>query len=254
MNIGGIEIFVEKLEGNGNLNFVLIHNAGGNHQFFTHQIGLLKKYGNITLLDLPGHGRSEVIASYTMDKLSLIIKSICENLSLNNISLVGLNNGANIIVDIVLNHRLPIKNIILIDPPIFIENSFIVEINNFINQLDQVGYDKFVISLVDNLFIDTDFYNKQIAINAFENVDKESLQNIFKELIKWDVNSFDKLKNISYSTLCILTDEHHCSYGKLRLAAPQFEIGKVVGSKCWATLEVPDQVNAMMERFIRLEK
>lgn len=254
MNIDGIEIFVEKLEGNGKLNFVLIHNAGGTHQFFTHQIKLLKKYGNVILLDLPGHGRSQAIASYAMDKLSLIIKAICEGLSLENIYFIGLNNGANIIVDVALNHRLPIKNIILIDPPIFIDKLFIVEINNFINQLDQPDYDKFVISLVDDLFIDTDFYNKEIAINAFKNVDKGSLQNIFKELIRWDLNLSNKLKNIPYSTLCILTDEHHCSYDKLRLEAPQFEIGKVVGSKCWATLEVPDQVNAMMERFIRLKK
>jgi hypothetical protein len=38
----------------------------------------------------------------------------------------------------------------------------------------------------------------------------------------------------------------------MRREAPQFEIGKVVGSKCWATLEVPEQLNAMITRFLKI--
>jgi hypothetical protein len=122
------------------------------------------------------------------------------------------------------------------------ENSFIAEINNFINRLGQEDYCEFVISLVDALFISTDNKNKEIAIQAFNNVDKKALQDMFKSLSEWDAQLVGKLKNIVYSTLCILTDEHHCTYDNLRREAPQFELGKVVGSKCWATLEVPEQV------------
>ena len=64
MNINGTEVFVEKLTGKGNLNFVLIHNAGGDHRFFTHQIGFLKNYGNVIQLDLQGHGTSKPLSSY----------------------------------------------------------------------------------------------------------------------------------------------------------------------------------------------
>ncbi|MFT4059648.1 MAG: hypothetical protein QM652_08880 [Legionella sp.] len=91
---------------------------------------------------------------------------------------------------------------------------------------------KFVISLVNNLFIHTNSRNKAIAKDAFSSVDKKALQNIFKGLIEWDAQIVGKLKEISYPTLCILTDEHHCTYNKLRQEAPQFEFGKVIGSKC----------------------
>src|SRR3989344_2976299 len=37
------ELFFEKIKGAGPLNFILIHNAGGSHQFFIHQIDTLKK-------------------------------------------------------------------------------------------------------------------------------------------------------------------------------------------------------------------
>jgi len=255
MNIDGVDIFIERLQGdNQNLNFVLIHNAGGSHQFFSHQLDILKKYGNIIWWDLPGHGNSEPLNSYQMKDLAALVKKICKKLSLNNLCMIGLNNGANIIIETVVSQTLPIHSIILIDPPILMDDSFVKEIHYFIEQLDHPEYDKFVKTLVDSLFIETTTSNKQIALKAFNKVDKKSLQAIFSELIKWNDSSHGKLKKITYPTLCLLTDEHHCSYEKIAYEAPHLEIGKVIGSKCWATLEVPEQVNAMIERFLKLHK
>jgi len=252
MKINGVEIFVKKIAGKGNIDFVFIHNAGGTHQFFTYQIDKLKNYGNIILLDLPGHGKSEVVDLNKMSDLSEIIVKICNELNLKHICFIGLNNGANIVIDIAANHVLPIKNLILIDPPIFMEDSFVGEINQFIKQLEKPDYEKFVFNLVDALFINTHSQQKQIAREAFLTVDRKLLQMMFKGLIEWDKNSKSLLKNINYPTLCILTDEHHCAYHKLKEEAPHFEVGKVIGSKCWAALEVPDQINSMIERFIAL--
>jgi hypothetical protein len=251
------EIFIERLSGLGPLNFVLVHNAGGDHHFFTYQIEMLKKYGDVIWVDLPGHGSSKmdnVVSDYSMDALSLFIVQICEKLALNNISLIGLNNGADIVLNTVLKHTLPIHSIILIDPPIFMGKHFVCEIEDFIKQLECTDYPQFAIQLVDALLSKEDVVNKQLALNAFNRVDRQVLQNIFRGLIAWDKNSSGRLQDIYCPALCISTDEHHCSYKKIIKEAPQFEIGKVVGSKCWATLEVPDQINAMIERFLKLDK
>jgi pimeloyl-ACP methyl ester carboxylesterase len=236
MNVDGLEIFVEWLPGKRHdLNFVLVHNAGGNHQFLSYQLEFLKRYGNVIWLDLPGHGKSESLNSYEMADLAMLIKQICEKLSLNNLCLIGLNNGAGIIIETVANHSLPMHSIILIDPPIFMENTFIKEINHFIEKLSYPGYDEFVKTLVDSLFIETSTLSKEITLKAFNSVDKKTLQSIFKGLIEWDKSSSGKLKQITYPILCLLTDEYHCSYEKMVCErAPHFEIGKLVGSKCWA--------------------
>ena len=263
MEIDGTEIFVEQLSGTGDLNFVLIHNAGSDHRFFTHQISLLRKFGNVVQLDLPGSGNSPPISSYEMSDLSSIIMKICKKFSLKKICLVGLNNGANIAIDTELNYSLPIEKLILIDPPIFLDTSFINEINSYIESLEKAEFNQqYVASFVEGLFLDTDSCNKEIAMDAFNKVDKKSLQAIFRGLLKWDAKAKGILKKIECPTLCILTDEHHCSYEKMLREGPQcegpqcegprFEIGKVVGSKCWATLEVPDQINAMISRFLKI--
>ncbi len=253
MDIDGTEIFVEKLSGTGNLNFILIHNAGSDHRFFTHQIEPLRKFGDVVLLDLPGSGKSHPISSYKMKDLSLIIAMICRKLALKNICLIGLNNGANIAIDTVLHQSLAIERLILIDPPIFMDKSFVGEVNSYIESLEKAEFNhQFVASLVDALFLNTDASNKEIAASAFNGVNKKSLSGIFRGLLEWDAKSAGILKKIVCPTLCILTDEHHCSYEKMHREAPQFEIGKVVGSKCWATLEVPEQVNAMIARFLKI--
>lgn len=253
MNIDGVDIFVEKLSGAGDLNFVLIHNAGSDHRFFTHQIEMLRKFGDVVQLDLPGSGKSQPISSYKMRDLSSIIASICRKLFLKNICLIGLNNGANIAIDAALHQSLAIEKLILIDPPIFMDNSFVREINAYIENLEKAEFNQqYVESFVNALFINTDSINKEIAASAFNGVNKKSLLGIFKGLLEWDAASTGILKKIACPTLCILTDEHHCTYEKMHREAPQFEIGKVVGSKCWATLEVPEQVNAMIARFLKV--
>lgn len=253
MNIHQSQIFVKKIEGKGNLNFVLIHNAGGDHRFFTPQIKTLKNHGNVIQFDLPGHGKSDVISRYKMEDLASVVVQVCENLGLKNLCFIGLNNGANIVIDILNNYpSLIIKNAVLIDPPIFINKIFEDEINSFIQELENSKKEDFSGSLVDNLFIHTTASNKKIARSAFNKADKKSLQNIFRSLIEWDKNSHNILKKIDCPCLCILTDEHHCSYKKLSEEAPHIEIAKVIGSKCWATLEVPQQVNAIIERFLKI--
>lgn len=253
MNIDGADIFVEKLPGTGKLSFVLIHNAGSDHRFFIHQIETLKKFGAVIQLDLPGSGKSQPISSYKMKDLSSIIAAICRKLSLKNICLIGLNNGANIAIDTAVNQSLTLEGLILIDPPIFMDKPFVEEINSYIESLEKAKFNHdFVESLVDALFLQTDPSNKEIAASAFNGVNKKSLSEIFRGLLEWDAQSSGILKKIACPTLCILTDEHHCSYEKMHREAPQFEIGKVVGSKCWATLEVPEQVNAMIARFLKI--
>ena len=252
MLVNGSEIFVKQVSGNGTLSFVLIHNSGGNHHFFNHQIKCLEKIGNITLLDLPGNGQSQPIDNSTIKNLASIVSKICQKLSLTNICLVGLNNGANIAIEVALNKLLPIKGIVLLDPPIFMNQEFISEIENFILELEKKDLEDFSTSVSNTLFLNTNLENKQIAKNAFMNIDIQAQQKAFKGLLDWDKKSHGIFKKINYPTVCLISDEHHISFEKLKKEAPSIEIGKVVGSKSWMTLEVPEQVNSMIERFIKI--
>ena len=90
-----------KEEGKAEKIFVMIHNAGGNHKFFQEQIKIFSNIGKVFAIDLPGHGLTKTMdKQYSILKYAKIIRKFIEKLSLNNVCLIGLNNGANIKLNI----------------------------------------------------------------------------------------------------------------------------------------------------------
>ena len=243
-------IYIKKLKGKGPLNFILIHNAGGCHKMFTHQIEMLLKYGTVVLLDLPGHGESPAVKENSIEESSELIYNIYKHYSLDNLFLIGLNNGANIALNTLHSFNIPANGLVLIDPPLFMKKDFVAEIETFILTLKADSYKDFIHSMVTKLLAKSEQKNIDIAFQAFMKVDKTSLQEIFQSLIAWDKKAKSILSSIDIPSLCILTDEHHCTFAKVKKIAPEFMLGKVIASKCWATLEVPTQVNAMIESFL----
>lgn len=255
ININGEKIFYKK-SGYGSKNFVLIHNAGGNHQFFTHQIKTLNKIGCVYAFDLPGHRQSQALhKSYTTSSFSDLIDEAVKTLQLNEVYLIGLNNGANVCIELSLKKPTSgIQQLILIDPILFMNKNFVAEIEIFIQHFQQPGVNEFIDGMIDNFFVKTDVINKQIANTAFKKVSNPVAVSVLQDLILWSKACKTKLLNISVPTLTILTDEHHCTYQNVVGLNPLIQITKVVGSKCWATLEVPEQINAMIKRVVELKE
>ena len=70
-------------------------------------------------------------------------------------------------------------------------------------------------------------------------------------MFAWNDKAVDRLKACKLPILYI--EDHGGRYSDLALfseVCPQLVVGKVVGSGHFPTLEVPDQVNAMIQRFI----
>ena len=244
------EIYSKKITGEGPLNFILIHNAGGCHKMFTYQVKMLLIYGNVVLLDLPGHGSSAPYNQNSINHSSELIHEICKYYALDNIWLIGLNNGANIAINTVHMGQIKPCGMVLIDPLLSLNNDSIKEINIFIKKINSPSYEEFINLLVEDLLANSNQINKEIALNSFMKVDKKCLKEMFQSLINSNKFSESIFSSIDISTLCILTNEHHCTFDTIKKIAPKFILGKVIESKCWATLEVPEQVNAMIERFL----
>lgn len=254
LNLNQENIYYE-VHGEGDTIFLLLHNAGGNLNFFYPQIEVLKKFGKVTAIDLPGHGKSSAnVSQYSIAKYAEIIIQLCSKLGITKVNIIGLNNGANIAIEIAIMLPSLLENLILIDPPLFMDDLFIKEIKEFIAQLSSPTINRFIEELSVNLFINSSDKNKKIAEEAFKAASPNILASIFSDLIEWNKTGSKKVMDLRVPTLCVLTDEHHCSYQKLQSCNSKIEIGKVVCSRCWATLEVPEQVNAMILRFLVLER
>jgi hypothetical protein len=139
---------------------------------------------------------------------------------------------------------------VLIDPPLLMSPQLRSKLEGFISSVESKFFDSYAEILVNDLLENANKAEKIIALKEFRRADIDSLKQAYRSLLDWDHEVKGMLSTISISTLCVLTNETLCNYEVVKQAAPQFTLGKVIESKCWATLEVPEQLNSMIERFL----
>lgn len=241
-----------KIAGKGTLNFVLIHNAGGNHQFMNAQLEYFSHTAQVLSVDLRGHGESDKPEqNYTVENFAEDIVYLCQAHSIKNVVFVGLNYGANVAIEVANISSLP-SHLVLIDPPILMEPWVIQLVQEHIDDLNKPTHEKFAETLVEAVFFNTNKNNKQVAIAAFETIAKAALASTYENLLQWDKDSIKKLEHCTMPILYIQSSEPFCTEEALRNHCPHLMTGKVVGSGHWATLETPDQVNSMIKRFLEV--
>lgn len=241
-----------KIAGEGTLKFILIHNAGGNHQFMNDQLEYLSHMAQVLSVDLRGHGESDKPEqSYTVENFAEDIIYLCQAHDIKKAVVIGLNYGANVAIELA-NISTLVSHLVLIDPPILMEPWVTQLVQEHIDDLNKPTLEKFAETLVEAVFFNTNQNNKQIAIAAFETTAKAALASTYENLLKWDKESIKKLEYCTMPILYIQSSEPFCTEEALRKHCPHLMTGKVVGSGHWATLETPDQVNSMIKRFLEV--
>jgi pimeloyl-ACP methyl ester carboxylesterase len=72
---------------------VLIHGFCENSTCFNEQVFLLKPYFDVLTIDLPGHGKSAVLPSFTMDTLADEIKNVLDAAKVSSCIMIGHSMG-----------------------------------------------------------------------------------------------------------------------------------------------------------------
>ena len=230
--------------GSGDPTFLLVHNAGGDHHFFDPQITLLQTLGTVIAVDLPGHGKSTPYEGpCTISQYAHILNKICA--PYDNIVGIGLNYGSNILIEMG-----QLSQLIMIDPPILLDTQTKTFIQNHIVELLKEDPKNYAKTVVDSSFIQVDQHIKSKALKSFSVPSSKVRAEVYEDLLKWDLTSSNKIKRISIPSLCIFTDSSLCSISKLQECNPQIQTSKVCKSLYWATIEVPDQINAMITRYV----
>lgn len=241
-----------KIAGTGKLNFVLIHNAGGNHQFMNPQFEHFSHSARVLSIDLRGHGESDKPKqNYSIKTFAEDIIYLCQTHGIKKAVFVGLNFGANVAIEIA-NLSSLVSHLVLIDPPILMEPWVVKLVQDHIDDLHKPSHENFAENIVNSVFLNTDENNKKIAIGAFETTDKAALASTYENLLKWDKESIQKLKYCTMPVLYIQSSQPFCREDDLRKYCPHVVAGKVAGAGHWASIETPDQVNSMIKRFLEI--
>lgn len=241
----------------GDKGLIFIPNAGGHQGFMRKQVEYFANLEHHVLaVDLPGRGEGSAFLEelYTVEVLAKEILTLAQERGFKQATIIGLNYGASIAIEIAANNSDFVTSVILLDPAILMAPWVTHWINVYIKDLldsevEMKGKD--IIKTSAYLLNEED---RNMAEEAYNNMPRNILASLYSNLLKWDKNSNQKLLNCKMPILYLQSQNILYSENEFKKLCPHATIGLVVGSGHWMTLEVPEQVNTMIKRFLEITR
>lgn len=247
-------------KGHGNLTFLFIHSTGGDHRLFMPQLNYFSQFGQVLIPDLRGHGKSEKPnKKYSIETYSDDLICLCKELSMHNVIAIGSSTGGNIALNLACAYPKLIKASVMIDCAMFLTTNARKKIREYQENMRKKNISPVIQEILDDSCLSTD-QCKKLMREAYLLVPAYVWEKSFASLLKWDLKNQQRLQTCKIPLLYIQACSPYSDYSQLANLKkfykyfPTLMTGKIVGSGHYPSLEVADQINAMIMQFFRIKK
>jgi pimeloyl-ACP methyl ester carboxylesterase len=179
---------------------------------------------------------------------------LCGELKLSKPILIGHSMGGIVAFDLAARYPDLPAAIVMLDSAIVLPAAARAGIPRFLETLRGPGYAKAVRDYVAAvLFIPTDDPARKARIlDSMAQAPQHMMISAYQGLAEYDAS--EAKGRLVVPSLYVAADEPspRTDIGRLRELIPQMIYGQTVGSGHFCQLEVPDQVNAMIDRFLKV--
>lgn len=247
--VEGLRIAYEDV-GHGSPAVVLIHGAFGNRSYYAAQIEHLARRHRVLALDLRGHGASDVpqdgfhLRNYAED-----VVAVCEAGELDRYVLCGHSMPVALIAASL--HPDQVAGVALLDGAMLYPESLRSQVlTNLVPMLEGDGWVEAMQGFLVGRGIGP-YDSAELKARVMVDIAKAP-PHVAAQLMR-DVMTVDVSQFLSGSfPLLYVHAGMPADLTRLRELRPDVLLGSVVGSGHWMMLEVPDQVNAMLDRFLQI--
>jgi pimeloyl-ACP methyl ester carboxylesterase len=247
----GVKLFYEDRGGDG-VPLLFIHGWCCDHTYFAPQAEHFAARGHrVVSVDLRGHGQSDKPEQeYTMPAFAADVAWLCGELELERPVVAGHSMGGVVALALAAVHPEVPRAIALFDSPIAVPGAVIASLGSFLEALRSSACSDVAAAFVsERLFIATDDPERrrqivQAMTCAPQHVMASAMENIF---------SYDSEAALAATTVPLLyvaADRFIADANRIRELRPDAVIAQTCGAGHFHQLEVPGQVNAMLERFL----
>jgi len=235
---------------------VLIHGWCCDRSYLAPQAAHFSAAGRSVLeLDLRGHGESDKpVQDYRIGGFADDVAWLCGALAIERPILVGHSMGGIIAYDVAARYPELASAIVMIDAAVVLPERARSAIPAFLEKLRHPGYAEALGDYVSAaLFIPSDDPERKAAIiAAMCAAPRHVMLSAYAGLAEYDAEG--GAGRVVVPALYIGADEPspRCDLARLGALIPQLQTGRTVGSGHFCQLEVPEQVNAMIDRFLKL--
>jgi pimeloyl-ACP methyl ester carboxylesterase len=209
----------------------------------------------ILALDLRGHGASDKpVQTYSMSGFADDVVWLCDRLQLQPAVLIGHSMGGLVAYDMARRHADRVSALVMLDSSIVLPAATRAAMPAFLERLRGAGFAEALRSYVrGNLMIPTDDPDRcERILSGMSAAPRHVAISAFEGLGLFDPGPAPAA--IAAPALYVSADEAaaRCDMAGLMRLLPALQLGRTVGSGHFCQLEVPDQVNAMIDRFLAL--
>jgi pimeloyl-ACP methyl ester carboxylesterase len=244
--------FVE--EGKADPPVVLLHGMACDHTHLLPQLEHLSPRHRTVAFDLRGHGQSYRPGQrFSIDAFADDLSWLCDELSIDRPVLIGHSLGGSIALAYAAQHPDRVRALALLDSGVRSPEMLRSELSAFYDTLGGRDHARLVREFVrERLFEPTD--GAALADSVAELMASQPAE-VFLAIARNVVLELDSRAAALACTvpsLLILAARPFANSADVAGLGPNWRVGRTVGSGHFVQLVVPDQVNAMLDRFLAL--
>ncbi|HEX2736339.1 MAG TPA: alpha/beta hydrolase [Polyangiaceae bacterium] len=246
----GIKLHYEEA-GKGGPPLLFVHGFGGDWRHFSAQLEHFQPRRRVVALDRRGHGQSDKPEGpYGVPEIAEEVIWTAQELGLRKPVLVVHSMGS---IGIELSRQAPdfLSGLVVLDAPLFAPAEVAQTFLQLAQGLRSPQYRDVIGQVCDRMiFLPTDDPTRRKQLHeAMLETPQPVLAASWQRFLEYDASAALSALRLPFLYVGAVMP---CDELELKRVCPQVAIGRSVGSGHMHQLEVPDQVNAMIEQFLRI--
>lgn len=237
--------------GRGKQTLVFVHGLGGSHRFFGRQMSYFADRYRVVAVDLRGHGDSDGLApEEPIRGFASDVAWQCEQLNVNRPVIVGHSGGGHVAAQLAADFSDLASALVFLDSSLIFPADRLDDMEDLVDRFHRPDFKAVVRTFAEGYFAGSDDADLRDEVaREMSSIAQPVLTAFARDLLDWRA---DEVLPACDLPALYIGARHHPEFDDLRMMCPTLVYGQTVGSGHFMQLEVPDQVNAMIKRFLTI--